>query len=549
MRWEFRTEDAFLFEDDTVAPAREGAAELHGPVNGSAGVYILIEKARGEGLKIAFSGPPGIAMSAYSLMTVPVDCNTADEEVYGFHVFPEPPEEKPAHCLRKAPYRVYEPMRPAGRDGIPLTEGRAVLYVCFDILSEARPGLHTLTVCLTDGAGETALPLSIRVYGVSVPREGRLSVTNWFSLPNMASYHGLIPFSPAHLSMIREYARLMRRARQTHFFLTADLVDPVGDQGETYRFDRLKAVMDIFWDEGFRTMEFGYFGARRRIDEPVLTCPFAPETPVDSPEGFRRSSAFIKALAAFLREEGAEERTIFHIADEPDVPAGCIPGRLPGYLMLSCLLRRYIPGARVVEAVKSTAFRGGIDIYVPLSRTYEGQREEFDRMKALGAEIWFYVCCCPGAGYLNRLLDRPLLDSRLLFWAAFRYGLSGYLHWGFNQYEKGQDPFVCTSPPHAYGNGVRLPAGDGFLVYPRGEQVLSGVRLEAQRRGACDYELLCLLSDQNPEKARELAERAVESFQRFITDPEAFQALYRELLAALEDGGASNNTVYEENLT
>ena len=41
-------------------------------------------------------------MSTYSLMAVPVDSNTTEEEVYGFHVFPEPPEEKrPTACARR----------------------------------------------------------------------------------------------------------------------------------------------------------------------------------------------------------------------------------------------------------------------------------------------------------------------------------------------------------------------------------------------------------------------------------------------------------------
>ena len=143
-------------------------------------------------------------MSTYSLMAVPVDYNTAEKEVYGFHVFPEPPEEKTAHCLRKAPYRVYEPMKAAGWDGTSLPQDRAFRYVCFDILPEARPGRHTMTVFLTDGEGETAAPVHSSIWRKCPPK--RMPVgDHWFSLPNLASYHGLTPIGGSSPALCWEF--------------------------------------------------------------------------------------------------------------------------------------------------------------------------------------------------------------------------------------------------------------------------------------------------------------------------------------------------------
>ena len=160
-------------------------------------------------------------------------------------------------------------------------------------------------------------------------------------------------------------------------------------------------------------------------------CAIAPEVSVDSFEGYALMTGFIRALADFLRENGWAERVVFHIHDEPDIhykDDEALQARRRQYLFTADILRRHLPGVRVIEAVESTAFRGGVDIWVPVTASYEKHREEFARLAQMGEEVWTYVCCTPQGHWLNRFLDIPLLRGRRLFWGCASNRMSGFLH-------------------------------------------------------------------------------------------------------------------------
>ena len=52
--------------------------------------------------------------------------------------------------------------------------------------------------------------------------------------------------------------------------------------------------------------------------------------------------------------------------------------------------------------------------------------------KARGGQSWYYIYLDPRGKYLNRFTDYPTLKVRLLPWVNYRYGMTGYLHWGGN---------------------------------------------------------------------------------------------------------------------
>ena len=60
---------------------------------------------------------------------------------------------------------------------------------------------------------------------------------------------------------------------------------------------------------------------------------------------------------------------MFHIHDEPDIhyqTQEVLEARKRQYYLAAGILRKYIPGIRIIEAVDSAEFRGGIDIWVPV---------------------------------------------------------------------------------------------------------------------------------------------------------------------------------------
>jgi hypothetical protein len=123
-----------------------------------------------------------------------------------------------------------------------------------------------------------------------------------------------------------------------------------------------------------------------------------------------------------------------------------------------------------------------------------------------------------------------LLRPALFGWGAAVFGLEGFLHWGLNHYGRGQDPFQQSVVGH--GGTNFLPAGDTHIVYPGGSGPWSSLRLEAQREGFEDYELLRALGERDKGLADRIARRALRRFDSYTKDTKVFRAARLALLEA-----------------
>ena len=112
----------------------------------------------------------------------------------------------------------------------------------------------------------------------------------------------------------------------------------------------------------------------------------------------------------------------------------------------------------------------------------------------------------------------------------YRYGATGYLHWGYNHW-RSESPFTHTTPPHP--GPPYLPAGDAWIVYPGRDGPLDSIRHEAMRDGIADYELLSMLGERNPPAAERLVAKHVLNFDRYDCDVKTFRATRRKLLELL----------------
>ena len=223
-----------------------------------------------------------------------------------------------------------------------------------------------------------------------------------------------------------------------------------------------------------------------------------------------------------LKRRGWYERTIQHVGDEPNTRVA------DEYRVLSGIVRKFMPGIRLIDAVEMYELRGSLDIWVPRNIYYAENRASFEHLRSLGDELWFYTCCQPGGHYCNRLLDMPLLRTRMLFWGNYKYNLTGYLHWGLNHWNPGTNPYedTCTkSGPDSY-----WPAGDTHIVYPLGGNVIGSMRAEMTRCGTEDYELLRQLSQTQPERAKAICDRIFRAFDDCDNSAADFDAAHDELV-------------------
>ena len=111
----------------------------------------------------------------------------------------------------------------------------------------------------------------------------------------------------------------------------------------------------------------------------------------------------------------------------------------------------------------------------------------------------------PQDEYANRFIEQPLIKTRLLHWINFRFGATGYLHWGWDFWSDNCLEETAGIIPEA---GNIMPGGDAFITYPGNGKILSSIRLEAMRDGIVDYELLKMLEQRVLDQFRKLTRRS-----------------------------------------
>lgn len=530
-----------FFYPDMELSALPGRIETAAPRNGRPGIQLMLKT---EASVLSASLDSSVFDGEFFCMqAIPAEYNTGDgSNQGGAMVLEQRPLQKPEYTTRLAPFWVYDCLRPAPDGEIEVKDGTAALYVCLIPRPGIEPGTHTALLRL----GDYSCRIEVRIYNVTVPAD-TFPVTNWFSLDAVCRCHGLQRDTPAFYGMVRRYAQAMRRIHQTLFYIELDDSCVSGRRPYTFDFEYLRPLIQLFFDEGMKYMELGPLLSRGFLPDGSpdmytgqFKCAMAPHISIDTPEGYDVTVRFVQALAEFLKRNGWQDQVYFHIHDEPDIhfrDDAALQARKSQYYLAAGILRKYLPGVRIIEAVASPEFRGGVDVWVPGTPGYEENKAEFDRLTGLGEEVWAYVCCGPEGHWLNRFLDFAVLKGRLLFWGCAKNRLSGFLHWGFNQFPPGLNPFVSTSCPNHTGIGTNFPCGDSFLVYPGTDGPWPGMRMEAARLGAEDAALLRELYNQNPAAHDKLVEQVFRTNTDYEQDAAAFASVYEELLSLLENGG------------
>ena len=455
-----------------------------------------------------------------------MDKNTGPE---GYTAFPG---DDLSHTVRSAPFLVYDALFPLpDGESLALSAGRGALYLRFDIPCGCPAGDYPFRLVVRAGGETLAVEIAVRVYAVSVPQERSLQLSNWYSLPNIASRHRLEPWSESFWEMAERYAELMARTRQTHFLLPFCAAEWSRSGGEwRFSFARVERLAQLFLSHGFQTLEGGPAVRQRFLGDPHFVLLTDENIPAASREGLSFLEGYFRAFYAFLQAHGWEKCCVQHVADEP------FDSSIGEYALLAQRMRPLLPGVPFLDAVCTSKLSGGPDIPIPDARRYEADRSVFSGLQQAGRPVWFYTCALPGGAYCNRLLDLPLLKTRLLHWGNARYGLSGYLHWGFNCYREGQNPYGDLSPRFAAVHEERyLPPGDTHLVYPGADRPLASVRLEQMRKGVEDYELLRGLTRHDPRRAETIIRAVFRDFSD-VCDSRRFSGVYQALLAACSGG-------------
>ena len=418
------------------------------------------------------------------------------------------------------------------------------IWVTVHVLKGTPSGLYRGEIQLQADGEKASVSVELTVYGFDVPEERHLFATNWFSTRNIARSHQVQENSDEFFTVLSAYARNMAEHRQNVFEVSPWLVKATREKEGKLTYDYLlfDRFIETFLQAGVRDRieltHVAHQGQGGWESKEILLNDFnawdretgkSMKLPPEDGLG-----PFLSDLERHLEARGWLDKTMIHVCDEP------AEHNLDAWKRASRFIHQYAPRIRRIDAIEASDFDGLLEIWVPKLSHLRNWYPRFENARNKGNELWFYICLHPTGLFMNRFLDYPLLQVRLLNWLNYRYDLRGYLHWGWNHWQG--DPFGAPAKD--------LPPGDTHTIYPGKNGPLNSVRWEAERDSREDFEYLWLLHQRLQTTAQQLgpsaasfhpADRSMEYCRRMVhtfTDYErniaAFRALRNELAHEIE---------------
>lgn len=367
-------------------------------------------------------------------------------------------------------------------------------------------------------------PLKVEVLPAALPPQ-KLIRTAWFHTDCLANYYDVPVFSEEYWYLVETF---MRNAAEhginmilTPVFtppldterggerLTVQLVDVKQTKdGYEFNFDKLARWIALAQSVGIRYFEISHLATQWGAEKtPKIIADvngneqriFGWDVSSNSLKYRKFLATFLPELTEFLRIAGVADRTWFHTSDEPH------GDQIRSYGKIAATIRKYTKGFKHMDALSDLEFfrRGVVETPIPVISKAAAFVEAGLR------DPWTYYCCCPVTGYTNSFIHMPSAVTRILGMQLFRYGICGFLHWGFNFYNsrlsrKPIDPFQTVDADYAF------PSGDPFLVYPGPEcEPLDSIRNELVHEALQDQRALDLLAKLTSRKdAEKLLDRA-----------------------------------------
>lgn len=416
----------------------------------------------------------------------------------------------------------------------------AAFWITVTLSPDIRSGRKTIRLRLTGNKTTIALEATIDVMPVQLQPRRDFRVTHWFYADAIADWYRVEPFSDAFWPICQRY--MLNYAAHGNDTIYVPVFTPPLDGvkrpsqllgvrvvgRDRYRFDWSNVDR---WIKLARRCGIGHFewvhlfsqwGVKHALriyqkkngrDELL----WDPQTPATSPTYRRFLAQFLPELREFIRSRRLTSRSYFHVSDEPHGAEA-----LANYRAAREMLRELAPWMQVMDALTDIAFarQGLTDMPIPSISTTRSFREE-------GIDCWTYFCCGPRGKYLNRLMDTPLAKIRMSGWLFYRFGCRGFLHWGYNYWQKSGmrdliDPF-CTSDAGAW---PRWAYGDPFVVYPGEDGPLDSIRWEVFAESLQDYALLQTLGIESTSRLLQ----PLRDFNDFPTDATWLASARKRLL-------------------
>ncbi len=356
-----------------------------------------------------------------------------------------------------------------------------------------------------DGATQS-VDFTLDIIDALLPQQS-LIYTNWFHTDCLAHYYDVPVFSDRYWEIVENYLKTAcdygMNMCLTPIFTppldtkigkerkTVQLIDvEIKDGNYTFAFDNLSKWIDMCERIGIKYYEmshlFTQWGAKK--------CPKIVAK-VDGIEkrifgwntrgAGKKYRAFLAALAPelkrFLRDKGVFDRVFFHVSDEPMSIAKRSYGKA------SSIVKELFGEFEIIDALSDYDFYKKGLVKLPIPAT-----DHIAPFIGNVPQLWTYNCGAQFKDVSNRFFSMPSQRNRVLGYQLYKYGVKGFLHWGYNFWFKrlsvgALDPFKESDA------GGYFPSGDSYVVYPGKDGMpLKSLRLNVFNDGLQDMRALQL---------------------------------------------------------
>lgn len=461
-------------------------------------------------VKVKIDSPFGKKITARSVEYVPVRLNGYPDDL-----------SKDESYLSVKPGKFPDPLRELRGSKLRLTKGKyRTLWIEVNVGDRIAAGDHEIKVTLFDAEG-TELCSTVQrltVYDAKLPK-ATLIHTEWFHADCIADVYGYEVFGEEHWAAIERFMKVAAD-RGINMILTpiftppldtqvggerttVQLVDVFSESGKySFGFEKLRRWVEIAKKVGMEYFEISHLftqwgavaapkvmatvdGEYRRI--------FGWDTAVADGAYPKFLNVFLPALVSELKSLGIDKKCYFHVSDEPSCD------HVDNYMRAKNIIAPHLEGFKIIDALSNVDFydNGIVSIPVPASNHIVPFLERDIK------ERWTYYCCGQGVGCSNRFMAMSLARTRAIGVQMFKFGISGFLQWGYNFYNtflsiEHIDPYKVTDGGTVDGESIKptFPAGDAFVVYPgRSGRPEESIRLIAFYNAQTDLRALRALAE------------------------------------------------------
>ncbi|MBP3361430.1 MAG: DUF4091 domain-containing protein [Clostridia bacterium] len=372
-------------------------------------------------------------------------------------------------------------------------------------------GEYPITVCLecvgSSEAASFSQTLKLSVLPAPLPKQETI-FTQWFHADCIADAHNVEIYSEKHWELIDKYMQ-MAAELGINMLLTPVITPPldtapgaarpctqlvkIEKKGEKFIFDfsLLKRWIDLCRKHGIEYFEISHLFSQWGLE-------YSPNIRVkengrefymfgwDVKAADKSYKDFLESLlpelTAFLKSEGIADKCYFHISDEPKIQ------HIDAYRYAYNLVKPMLEGFKTMDALSNLEFfKSGL---VPTPVTSSNHIEPF--LEYGVDNQWVYYCCAQHTKVGNRFIAMPSYRNRILGLQIYKFGIKGFLQWGYNFYycslsRFAVNPYINTSCNKAY------PSGDAFSVYPGTDGPLPSLRALIFREALQDIEICRML--------------------------------------------------------